>query len=84
MLSLQMLVEITHPVQMCLCKLGVSLPFCHLWEMWLSFGTGEIKSLKSHKTLCIQSNCLETYRYLRDLPKQMRDRRWVKVPRLKP
>lgn len=83
MLSLQMLVEITCPVQMCLCKLGVSLPFRNLWEMWLCFATGEIKSLKSHKTLCMQSNCLEFCRYLKDLPKQMRDRRWVKAPRLK-
>lgn len=66
------------------CKLGVLLPSCNLWEMWLSFGTGEIKSLKSHKTLCIQSNCLEFCRYLRDLPKEMRDRRWVKAARLKP
>lgn len=41
------------------CKLGVFLPFCNLWETWLSSGTGEIKSLTSHKTHCIQSNCLE-------------------------
>lgn len=44
------------------CKLGgVLLPFCNLGEMWLSFGTGEVKSLKSHKTLCIQSNCLWSF-----------------------
>lgn len=65
------------------CKLGVLLPFCNLWETWFSSGTGEIKSLKSHKTFFIQSNCLEFCRYLRDLPRQMRDRRWVKAPRLK-
>lgn len=35
------------------------------------------------RTLCIQSNCLDFCRYLRDLPKQSRDRRWVKAPRLK-
>lgn len=33
------------------CKLGVLLPFCNLWETWLSSGAGEIKSLKYTKHL---------------------------------
>lgn len=61
-------------------KLGVLLPFCNLWETWLSSGTGDTESLKFHKILYIQSNC----GYLRDVPKPVRDRRWVKAPRLKP
>lgn len=82
-----MLLEITCPVCICPdvpCKLGVLLPFCNLWEIKLFRGIGEIESLESHKPLCIQSNCLEFCRYLRDLPKQMRGRRWVRAPRLKP
>lgn len=36
------------------CKLGVLLPFCSLWGMWLSSGTGEMKSIPQNTLYSVQ------------------------------